>query len=1338
MTRRFDNRIIFKNKIIYFLFLYLILTIALPQSLFAQEAGHIGTDFWLAFPENVYEGTGLYIQSDANANFTVTTSNLPFIYNSTVSPNSPKVVKLPVGVMLTSSEVIEGKGIHIVSDRPITVKGKTPFSWYGDGAGVSDDAYLGLPITAIGKEYIILAYQESVGRGLPSATYPSEFAIVGTEDGTTINITPSCTGINGTPANTPFSIILNQGQTYQYKCGAKKSDVTGTIITSNKPIAAFGGNRCAEIPAQIPWCDHLVEQIYPINTWGNDYITYPINNGTADLIRILSSQDGTTVIIDDGINPATITLDKGQFWDITTDKPTHITSDQPILAAQYGRGGAVQPYYEGRDPFMMLIIPTDLFLKEYRFFVPKGYTKDYINIIAPASAVSTITLDNIPVTGFTPIPNGNYQGASVPITTDGEHVIIASEPIGVYVYGFGGYVGYGYPAGIAKRQSGFNGIRLIDTISTANIDLDASSFSKQPVSITQDTQNNLTIIEWQYSSFSIGQIEKLNFDIILKNPIPGEDRLVNHKLELIYQDAGGNQIRKELGQQYVHVLSSNFNITPTTDKIEYNANENGMVNLTITNIGDMARTVDIHINMVDSIGNMVSQITVIPNTTFNAGQTLTFPNITFNTGNTFSGPYQIQATLYEQTNPAGRGKTDIAIKSPIPQLGISSGITTDKTAYNANENVRIASIVTSTASNYIYTNLTAKIKITNPNNQIITEYTRNIQTLMPNARNEGALYFNTASNPPGIYNVIQEIYQGTEKISQSATTFTILSTSQTGIGIAGTIAPNPKTIIRWQPIAINYNVTNIGNSGISDLNLKILIIDPETGNALITLTDTISQLSIGNTATNLKTIPNFDLIVTKKPKDYLIILQGTLPAGAVTIASSYITVMPPLNITKETKGNARALVWLCKENNNHHESHETDNECKGEIDPLEPMIKEALKQLGIYYYLIVYDKKDFETYLRSNEFNTYLIFNNHEPIGDHFDEELTEHINAGKGIIAFFIKKEEEHNNNDNNENGLPVFGVRFKGELPAQQRTLYLADTEVTEADTITTSGKVEKTELLPNSSAQIMAYFNDGTSAIITNTYGNGKAVLYTFDLRKTTETATQTQLTNLLKKAIKYTAPAKEETYISGGIIPVTIKIQNMSIPITLKIEEQLPPNATIITDSTAIRTGDVLSWTINIAANETKEITYYLIAPDSANITLNTNIYYLSGTTYELYDHIELKIDIKATITQITTPIIEKLNSLILTDKKADEERQDIIRILTELQNQTIPADKNDANKIWEEAIKKTLKAIEELKDIREQLQNVNLLDINTEKTLNEIRLLMDELLMFAEIKWYGTR
>lgn len=704
---------------------------------------------------------------------------------------------------------------------------------------------------------------------------------------------------------------------------------------------------------------------------------------------------------------------------------------------------------------------------------------------------------------------------------------------------------------------------------------------------------------------------------------------------------------------------------------------------------------------------------------------------TWNTGATPSGPYHVHVTLSEGQGAVTEGGASFEI---APDTRVGSKVVTDKISYNANEQAIITSTITSLSQNTILKNLTAKITVSNSQGTSLFTDTKTISMLTPGQLTELKSYWNTGANPKGTYTVTLEVF-GFAALSTSTAAFEIIGTSNTGGGLRGTISAQPNIVDQGKNATVTYTVTNNGNEDISNLNLKVLIIEPDT-NIVKAEFNMQQSISKGGVITIARTVSTVNLA----PKIYLAILQAstTVMASPITLASTNFTVISLLKITKEIKGNARVLIWLCKENNEHHESHRTEDECKGETDPLEPIIKEALKQLGIYYYLIVYDKKDFEAQLRSNEFNSYLIFNNHEPIEDHIDEELTEHINAGKGIIAFFIKKEEQHNVGNSDEKDLPIFGIRFKGYLPDEQRTLYLADTEVTDTDTLITSGKVEKTELTdPN--AKIMAYFNDGTPAIITNTYGNGKAVLYTFDIRKTTETATAEQLTKLIMKAVKYTAPAKEPI-ISGGIMPITIKIQSLGTAATLKIEEQLPPNAMIITDSTAIRTGDALSWAINIAANATKELTYYLIAPDAANITLNTGIYYLSTSTssYELYDTIELKIDIKNSIVQIATAAIEKLNSLTLTDKKAEEDKTEIINILAELQNQTIPADKKDANKIWEEAIKKTLKAIDELIDIKEQLQKSSSLDINTEKTLTEIRLLLDELLMFAEIKWYGSR
>ena len=62
------------------------------------------------------------------------------------------------------------------------------------------------------------------------------------------------------------TVTLNQGETYLVRdlAGAGFSgapDVTGSIITSTKPVAVFGGNRASFVPSQFFAADHLLEQL---------------------------------------------------------------------------------------------------------------------------------------------------------------------------------------------------------------------------------------------------------------------------------------------------------------------------------------------------------------------------------------------------------------------------------------------------------------------------------------------------------------------------------------------------------------------------------------------------------------------------------------------------------------------------------------------------------------------------------------------------------------------------------------------------------------------------------------------------------------------------------------------------------------------------------------------------------------------------------------------------------------------------------------------------------------------------------------------------------------------
>ena len=46
------------------------------------------------------------------------------------------------------------------------------------------------------------------------------------------------------------------------------NDLTGTRITSSKPLSVFSGSDCVSVPQNIGHCNHLVEQVPLTVTWG--------------------------------------------------------------------------------------------------------------------------------------------------------------------------------------------------------------------------------------------------------------------------------------------------------------------------------------------------------------------------------------------------------------------------------------------------------------------------------------------------------------------------------------------------------------------------------------------------------------------------------------------------------------------------------------------------------------------------------------------------------------------------------------------------------------------------------------------------------------------------------------------------------------------------------------------------------------------------------------------------------------------------------------------------------------------------------------------------------------
>lgn len=336
-------------------------------------------------------------------------------------------------LQLTSSGIVEKKVLHVVADAPISVCA-------GNNRFQTTDTYLAFPADALGQAY------RAVGYKWLAEDLLSQFAVAAAEDNTTVTITPSMKTKTGNSAGIPFTVILNRGEVYQVISRfdpTREGDLTGSLITADKPVALFSGHNCAYVPDRL-WkaCNLLVEQLPPVDAWGKEFVVGAFAKLGSSVIRVVAHRDGTEVFANGG---KVATLKAGEFYEnVWLMNSTLIKASEPILVVQYAKGfsslsaGGSNPDSLG-DPMMIVLPPVDQYLKSYNFSTPyAGIWYHYVNVMTETSGVSKIRLDGIPVPAdsFTIVPGTKYSVAQIKVE-EGTHRVEGDVRFGLYNYGLG-------------------------------------------------------------------------------------------------------------------------------------------------------------------------------------------------------------------------------------------------------------------------------------------------------------------------------------------------------------------------------------------------------------------------------------------------------------------------------------------------------------------------------------------------------------------------------------------------------------------------------------------------------------------------------------------------------------------------------------------------------------------------------------------------------------------------------------------------------------------------------------------------------------------------------------
>ena len=505
----------------------IITMLAFVNNLFAQSLSNKGREFWVGYGHHQFMETTfgnrndqemiLYFSAEKATKVIVTIKGTSYREEYFVEANTVIESKLipkggdidarlysrPVNWAGENSEGYFRKhGIHIQSEEPIVAYAHV----YGQ---LSSGSTMLMPVDTWGYSYVSLNTHQQYGTGTPGVQDGANYDcfswtfVVAKEDGTKVRIVPSVKTRMGRMPNVPFEVTLNKGEIYQVLGEGVNQvlsrDLTGTSITSIAndngecfPIGVFSGSSRVQIACldNRGSGDYLIQQIFPYQAWGKEYLTSPSSvdqrpaNLNLNVFRILV-KDPTTIVKKNGQRLYGL---NGNVYEYQSNTPDYIEADKPVMVAQYLPSASSCGYTGDGDPEMIIISPLEQSIKNIGFYRTNRESINYnfLSLLIPKEGLKSLTIDGQNNNWNVVIDHPNKPGYSIVVKrwtgAKGQCLVSSDSAFTAITYGLGNAESYGYNAGTNLRNlSGFsviknqhNPFRETSTVTCVNSPLEIS------------------------------------------------------------------------------------------------------------------------------------------------------------------------------------------------------------------------------------------------------------------------------------------------------------------------------------------------------------------------------------------------------------------------------------------------------------------------------------------------------------------------------------------------------------------------------------------------------------------------------------------------------------------------------------------------------------------------------------------------------------------------------------------------------------------------------------------------------------------------------------------------
>ena len=391
--------------------------------------------------------------------------------DNVVPPHGSKVFSFPR--LDVNDTGITFNSFFIQASRPVIAHQFNPLH---NVRVYSNDASLLLPVHALGREHLGMTWPSGPNM-VPFPAQSGYLTVVAASPGrTNLLVIPTC-DVEAGPDLGPFDagealrFTLEQYQVLnltaapaQIALNPVSSDLTGTIISADRPVAVFGGHEEAVIgdpdrnAGADPWeeadegsccAEHLEQQLFPVSTWGRRYVAAKAHPRGEDYDgwKVLAALGDTVISTDPPIAGLDgVTLAQAESLLVFSDQSFELTATGPVMLGQFLVSQQQTSQGIG-DPAFILSVPVEQLRSHYVFLVPLDYREDWITLVRPAGEPVQLDGAAVPEADFHPVGGGDWEIAYRALDS-GVHEVEAEAPFALYAYGFDSAVSYGYPGGL--------------------------------------------------------------------------------------------------------------------------------------------------------------------------------------------------------------------------------------------------------------------------------------------------------------------------------------------------------------------------------------------------------------------------------------------------------------------------------------------------------------------------------------------------------------------------------------------------------------------------------------------------------------------------------------------------------------------------------------------------------------------------------------------------------------------------------------------------------------------------------------------------------------------------